>query len=193
VARRSGTLGEFGLNLRDWQHEVRDKWRGRRDFARKLATRPDLLGERFEQGDVADGYLAAYALWLADRVGVPRPEWAYEPERIARDPWFASPQRASLLRDAPAHFIERNIFTLPDASFLDRRLRRSRRSGSGNRLLRIREQAGLDQRRFAQRIGVPLGTLRNWEQGRVEPKGAAATLLNLLAKRPGLLVELGMR
>lgn len=101
MARSAKTLEKFGLNLRDWQHEIRDKWRGKEDFKRRIDKAPALLQERFEGGDVADAYLAAYALWLADRVGVERVPWAYAPTRIAREPWFSGPKRASLLRDSP--------------------------------------------------------------------------------------------
>jgi transcriptional regulator with XRE-family HTH domain len=45
------------------------------------------------------------------------------------------------------------------------------------RLKRLRERAGLSQPQLAQRAGVPLSTLRGWEQGRREPSlGAAAKL-----------------
>ena len=54
----------------------------------------------------------------------------------------------------------------------------------------IRQRAGLSQSAFADSIGVPEGTLRNWEQGRRQPSGPAKVLLALLAKRPNLVAEL---
>ena len=33
-------------------------------------------------------------------------------------------------------------------------------------------------------IGVKVGTLRNWEQGRRKPAGAALTLLKIVAANP---------
>lgn len=192
VARTSKSLKEFGLNLRDWQHEVRDKWRGRRDFSRKIAVEPQLLCLRFPEGAVADAYLAAYALWLADKVGVPRVRWASAPGRILTEPWFSGPKRASLLRDAPAHFIERNLFTIPDDSFLERKLSRVQGMERKNTARRVRAKTRLTQEQFARTIGVKPATLRNWEQGRLEPKGTAKTLLNLLDKRPSLAAELSV-
>lgn len=53
-----------------------------------------------------------------------------------------------------------------------------------------RLQLGLTQPEFAQRIGTPLATLRDWEQGRFAPPGAALCLLRLLAAHPGLTREL---
>ena len=54
----------------------------------------------------------------------------------------------------------------------------------------VRERTGLSQPKFAQRIGVPVGTLRNWEQRRREPEGPARILLALLEKRPNIVEEL---
>lgn len=53
-----------------------------------------------------------------------------------------------------------------------------------------RIQLGLSQPEFAERIGTPLATLRDWEQGRFAPPGAALGLMRLLAKHPGLMSEL---
>lgn len=49
---------------------------------------------------------------------------------------------------------------------------------------RVRQRLGLTQQQFAQRIDVPLDTIRNWEQGRRYPTGAAKTLLKILEKAP---------
>ena len=56
----------------------------------------------------------------------------------------------------------------------------------------IRGRTGLSQPAFARSIGVPLGTLKNWEQGRRRPWGPARVLLALIEKRPGIVqAELG--
>jgi transcriptional regulator with XRE-family HTH domain len=39
----------------------------------------------------------------------------------------------------------------------------------GERLQRLRRAAGLSQQQLADRARVPLGSLRNWEQGRRTP------------------------
>jgi putative transcriptional regulator len=49
---------------------------------------------------------------------------------------------------------------------------------------RIRLQLGLSQPDFAKRFGIPLGTLRDWEQHRAEPDQAARTLLRVIAALP---------
>ena len=54
----------------------------------------------------------------------------------------------------------------------------------------IRQRTGLSQSAFAASIGVPEGTLVNWEQGRRQPSGPAKVLLALLAKKPNLVMEL---
>lgn len=51
----------------------------------------------------------------------------------------------------------------------------------------IRKRTGLSQAAFARQIGVPVATLRNWEQGRRRPDGPARVLLALLAKDPEIV------
>lgn len=54
----------------------------------------------------------------------------------------------------------------------------------------LRAKTGLSQFEFAQSIGVPKGTLLNWEQGCREPTGPAQVLLAILAKKPSLVKDL---
>lgn len=53
-----------------------------------------------------------------------------------------------------------------------------------------RIQLRLSQPEFAECIGTPLATLRDWERGRFAPPGAAIGLMRLLAKYPDLMKEL---
>ncbi len=48
----------------------------------------------------------------------------------------------------------------------------------------IRAQYGLSQREFAAMLGISIGTLRNWEQGRRAPEGPARILLMVAARHP---------
>lgn len=48
----------------------------------------------------------------------------------------------------------------------------------------IRAKVGLSQNEFAKLIGVKVATLRNWEQHRRNPTGAAAALLTIVEKEP---------
>ncbi len=49
---------------------------------------------------------------------------------------------------------------------------------------RVRKRLGLTQLEFSQRINVSLDTIRNWEQGKRCPTGAAKALLKVLDKAP---------
>ncbi|MXY71398.1 MAG: helix-turn-helix domain-containing protein [Acidobacteriia bacterium] len=49
---------------------------------------------------------------------------------------------------------------------------------------RIRRRLGLSQMELARRIDVPHETIRNWEQGKRCPTGAARALLPVLDKAP---------
>ena len=48
----------------------------------------------------------------------------------------------------------------------------------------VRAQTKLTQAEFASRIGVPIETVRNWEQGKRSPRGPARALLKLIEKAP---------
>ena len=48
----------------------------------------------------------------------------------------------------------------------------------------IRVGLKMTQPAFAQTFGVPLATLRDWEQGRNKPDAAAKTLLRVITHRP---------
>jgi putative transcriptional regulator len=50
----------------------------------------------------------------------------------------------------------------------------------------IRAATKLTQAEFAARIGVPLETVRNWEQGKRSPRGPARALLKLIDRAPDL-------
>jgi putative transcriptional regulator len=49
---------------------------------------------------------------------------------------------------------------------------------------RVRKRLRLSQAEFARRIDVPVETIRNWEQGKRCPTGAAKALLKVLDKAP---------
>ena len=51
----------------------------------------------------------------------------------------------------------------------------------------IRARSGLTQAEFAARIGVPIETVRNWEQGKRSPRGPARALLKLIDKAPDVV------
>ena len=48
----------------------------------------------------------------------------------------------------------------------------------------LRRRAHLTQTEFASRLGVPVETIRNWEQGKRAPRGPARALLAVIAHSP---------
>ena len=48
----------------------------------------------------------------------------------------------------------------------------------------VRARTKLTQAEFAARIGVPVETVRNWEQGKRSPRGPARALLKVIDKAP---------
>lgn len=113
VAQRAEDLGHFGHEFADWLHTVR-AIRSRAALQHSLAPEPVLLEKRFPEGRIADAWLAAYAEYAADLVGLKIPVWAGRKERISPTPWFSvtSPaERRLALRDSPPAFKNRNLFT----------------------------------------------------------------------------------
>jgi putative transcriptional regulator len=48
----------------------------------------------------------------------------------------------------------------------------------------VRARCGLTQAAFAEKIEVPIETVRNWEQGKRSPRGPARALLKLIDTSP---------
>ena len=48
----------------------------------------------------------------------------------------------------------------------------------------VRARCGLTQAAFAEKIEVPIETVRNWEQGKRSPRGPARALLKLIDRAP---------
>lgn len=53
----------------------------------------------------------------------------------------------------------------------------------------IRRALGLSQEAFAMKYHIPIGTLRDWEQGRCEPDQAAKSYLTVIAREPEMTSE----
>ena len=53
----------------------------------------------------------------------------------------------------------------------------------------IRRALGLSQEEFAARFQIPLGTLRDWEQGRKDPDAAARAYLVVIGRNPTAVSE----
>jgi putative transcriptional regulator len=72
-----------------------------------------------------------------------------------------------------AHDAARSAARSNDARFQDATYARS-----------VRGRTGLTQAAFAARIGVPVETVRNWEQGKRSPRGPARALLKVIEQAP---------
>jgi len=53
----------------------------------------------------------------------------------------------------------------------------------------IRTKLSLTQEQFANFLNISVHTLRNWEQERRSPQGAAKILLNIVNKHPEVLIN----
>lgn len=51
----------------------------------------------------------------------------------------------------------------------------------------VREKLGMSQNEFAVKFGIPLSTLRNWEQGRRRPEAMARVLLRIIDHDPDVV------
>ena len=53
----------------------------------------------------------------------------------------------------------------------------------------IREKTGLSQSSFANRFGLSVYALRNWEQGKRQPDPAARAYLKVIEKAPDVVIK----
>ena len=67
-----------------------------------------------------------------------------------------------------------------------RRSFRSRPRNEAAYARQVRARTQLSQSEFARRIGVPVETVRNWEQGKRSPRGPARSLLKVIDNAPDL-------
>jgi putative transcriptional regulator len=56
-------------------------------------------------------------------------------------------------------------------------------------VIAIRTKLRLSQKAFSSAFGISPATLRNWEQGRRQPTGAARVLLRVAAKHPKAVLD----
>jgi putative transcriptional regulator len=54
---------------------------------------------------------------------------------------------------------------------------------------KIRKSLKMSQSQFARLMGISVGTLKNWEQGRRKPDGPARVLLGVAALHPEVLPD----
>jgi hypothetical protein len=109
-------MEEFGLNLRDWFHELK-RLSTRAQLAAAVKTRPPSLARKIPSGQIADAFLAAQVELLCRRAGLQPPHWTHDPCYVLDEPWFSVPgkhSRAHLLLETPDEFRNRNIFTTPE-------------------------------------------------------------------------------
>jgi len=74
----------------------------------------------------------------------------------------------------------------PDAQPLTReQLARMRRPVAREGQVRaVRQRLGMTQEQFAEAFRLPIGTVRDWEQGRSEPDAPARALLRVIEREP---------
>jgi putative transcriptional regulator len=53
----------------------------------------------------------------------------------------------------------------------------------------VRRALQLTQEEFAAKFQIAIGTLRDWEQGRYEPDGAARAYLRVIAAEPDIVLK----
>jgi len=148
VARSARTMAEFGLNLRDWFHELK-RLSSRAQLAAAVKVRPPALAGKVATGEIADAYLAAQVEFLCRRAGLRPPHWTRDRCYVLDEPWFSVPgrrSRAHLLLETPDEFRNRNVFTTPEVSIA---IRRGRPRVSRSVQL---AKARLRQQRYRQRL-----------------------------------------
>ena len=57
-------------------------------------------------------------------------------------------------------------------------------------VISVRKQLKKSQSAFSRLLGIPIATLRDWEQGRKQPDSAAVTLIKVAQKYPEALDDI---
>ncbi len=103
------------------------------------------------------------------------------------------------LRDTPMRPMTEQEIATAAAADRDARPMTAEQLRSARRVPRVktlRRALGLTQEEFAARYRIPLGTLRDWEQGRSEPDQPARAYLRAIAGDPAAVsraLEIGPR
>ena len=92
---------------------------------------------------------------------------------------------------ALAHLTEDEINTaaLSDPDNPPRTPKREKQLKRVPRVKVMRRALGLTQEEFAVRFRIPLGTLRDWEQGKSEPDQAARAYLTVICRNPKAVTD----
>ena len=57
-------------------------------------------------------------------------------------------------------------------------------------VISVRRQLKKTQTAFSRLLGIPVATIRDWEQGRKQPDSAAVTLVKVAQKHPEVLEDI---
>ena len=57
-------------------------------------------------------------------------------------------------------------------------------------VISVRKQLKKTQSAFSKLLGIPIATLRDWEQGRKQPDSAAVTLIKVAQRHPQALEDI---
>jgi len=100
-------------------------------------------------------------------------------EKVVSDPG-ALPRRSNAAIEAAARSDPDNKPRTPEREKKLRRIPQVRV---------MRNALGLTQEEFAAHFHIPLGTLRDWEQGKSEPDTCARAYLKVIARNPKAVTE----
>ena len=113
IAKRSHSTEQFGYELADFEHQLAGLT-SRRELADAIKDKPPLLAGRFEQGTVADAWLAALAEHLAFHYQLKYPAWIWEKSRFLLEPQIHDAHSKRLkvwhVLKSPVAFSRRNYF-----------------------------------------------------------------------------------
>jgi putative transcriptional regulator len=84
---------------------------------------------------------------------------------------------------------EINAAALTDPDNPPRTLKMQKRLRRVPQVKVMRRALHLTQEEFAARFRIPLGTLRDWEQGKTKPDQAARAYLTVIARNPKAVIE----
>src|SRR5580658_3718950 len=96
VAQKASTIEAWAIGFAEFLDEVNASRvrEGPGSLLDLVKDEPPALKLRFEQGETADAFAAAFAEHLAHEAAVPPPAWTSKRERYLTKPWFPLSQIA---------------------------------------------------------------------------------------------------
>jgi hypothetical protein len=144
LSERSDSKERFGYEMADFEHEL-TRMTSRGELFEAIREEPMNLAGRFQEGVIADAWLAAVAELLSVHYRIDDPDWIWNPTRFLDEPVIHDSHSTRLkiwhVLKCPPAFSRRNYFVDYQLPPIELRPGRPRKSEAHKRLMNRRRVA----------------------------------------------------